>query len=632
MKRRRNPRVFISYSHDSEDHKDNVLNLAQSLRAAGVDVHLDRFVESSPPHSWPDWMHNEIRRADYVVCVCTETYKRRAEGIQSHDSGTGTRWEAMIITGELYRLTGNHESKFVPTIVDTEDLAYIPYFLRDTTRYVVGRPGIRNLEQLIRRLTRQPEVVAGPLGSVPVFGTRHEQGPFETGEIARSSSVLGQARLRLAVGSIMVLAAVGGSAFWGYRSLSGGNAADIETIVEANGKSERPVLSGDGRFVAFRSDATNLVPEDNNATRDVFVFDRETKSIEQINLSHAGENVPAEVESISISADGRMVAFDSFSSILVEGDTNRRADIFLHDRSSGLIERVSVGSSGEEGDEGSAMPVLSGDGQLVLFTSGASTLVDGDSNGFEDVFLRDRRTGVTERISRGLRGEEPNAGSIGWDMSDDGRYVAFFSGASNLVDNDTNGLQDVFVYDRVLGTTERVSVSSEGTEANADNYFPILNDDGSLVAFYSEASNLSPTDPDGSPDIDLYVHDRRSGKTEHISRAEPVPITDTRNYGRPFLVPWACSDEYTPEDTNNNVDTCLYNARTGSIDLVSVDSNEVPSNGHSYPGSSISDDGRYVAFYSLASNLVPDDKNGHADVFLRDLVLGTTERVSARRE
>jgi hypothetical protein len=170
----------------------------------------------------------------------------------------------------------------------------------------------------------------------------------------------------------------------------------------------------------------------------------------------------------------------------------------------GTTERVSVGQGGVQANSLSGYAVLSADGRFVAFVSGASNLVPGDTNDEEDVFVHDRRTGRTERVSLGQRDVQGNRGSFDPALSADGRFVAFVSWASNLVPGDTNDEEDVFVRDRRTGKTERVSLGPNGIQGNGDSggiYTPALSTDGRFVAFDSEASNLVPGDTNNWQDV-----------------------------------------------------------------------------------------------------------------------------------
>jgi Tol biopolymer transport system component len=278
--------------------------------------------------------------------------------------------------------------------------------------------------------------------------------------------------------------------------------------------------------------------------------------------------------SSSISADGRYVAFDSTASNLVLSDTNGVSDVLVRDRLAGTTTRVSVADLGTEGNSYSYSPAISADGRYVTFESDASNLVDGDVNGVSDVFVRDTLTGTTRLVSVATDGTQGNDTSYNSALSADGRYATFFSTASNLVTGDTNALRDVFVRDLVAGTTRRVSVATDGSEGNGDSNYSTISADGRYIAFDSTASNLVSGDTNG--DADSFVRDTEMETTTRVS----------------------------------------------------VATDGAQGNGGSGYGPSISADGRRIAFFSDASNLVSGDANGVSDVFVRDTLVGTTVRVS----
>jgi Tol biopolymer transport system component len=236
----------------------------------------------------------------------------------------------------------------------------------------------------------------------------------------------------------------------------------------------------------------------------VFVHDRQTGTTERVSVNSAGAQANYGGAFPSISVDGRFVAFDSYASNLVSGDTNGAPDVFVHDRQTGTTERVSVNVAGTQGNNSSGDASISADGRLVAFDSYASNLVSGDTNGTWDVFVRDRQAGTTKCMSVDSAGTQGNDSSLSGSISVDGRFVAFQSSASKLVSGDTNGASDVFVHDRQTGTTERVSVDSAGREGNLDSVYPAISADGRFVAFHGDASNLVPGDTNGS--VDVFVH------------------------------------------------------------------------------------------------------------------------------
>ena len=282
------------------------------------------------------------------------------------------------------------------------------------------------------------------------------------------------------------------------RGAGGGGAADLP-----------PSLSADGQVVAFTSTADDLVPNDNNGFSDVFVNTQGVNELISVATvgGHAGESANAGSSGGAVNAaDGCLVAFYSDATNLVAGDTNEARDAFVRDRCYGTTERVSVSTAGEQanGPSGASaeLPAISADGNVVAFASDAPNLDGGDSNGFTDVFVRDRALQTTVLVSRNINGEVGNGNSNWPSLSADGRFVAFRSAASNLVPGDTNGKTDIFVVDLLVpaasaGRIQRVSVGNAGNEANGDSTAPQIAANGVTVVFQSDASNLVANDPNG---------------------------------------------------------------------------------------------------------------------------------------
>jgi len=387
---------------------------------------------------------------------------------------------------------------------------------------------------------------------------------------------------------------------------------------QATETSHYAAISADGRFVAFTSWAPNLVPSDTNGCADVFVHDRQTGVTERVSVASDGREADGESLSYqwSISADGRLVVFYSKATNLVAQDTNGYMDVFLHDRQTHQTARISVNSKGEQANDHSAGGSVSADGRLVVFQSGASNLAPGGGghDWWSDVYLRDLAASLTVRLSVSTSGKTSDYAVI----SANGRFVAFRSEAYDLVPGDTNGRPDVFVRDLQTGSIERVSVSSSGEQGNGDSGYPSISADGRFVGFTSSASNLVPDDTNGREDA--FVHDRQTGATQRVS----VSSSGAQgNFGSayPFISASGRCVAFASQATNFASVAYVLNQlwvrdrQTGSTVCVSVTPEGEPGNGDSVL-SSVSADGRYVAFTSNASNLVPGDTNSCGDVFV----------------
>ena len=244
------------------------------------------------------------------------------------------------------------------------------------------------------------------------------------------------------------------------------------------------------------------MPTDTNGVPDAFVHDRQTGQTARVSVASDATQANGTSNVAGISADGRYVVFSSTASNLVPADTNGAPDVFVHDRQTGQTARVSVASDGTQANGTSDFAAVSADGRRVVFSSNASNLVPGDTNGVYDVFVHDLQTGQTTRASVASDGTQANADSIWSAVNADGRYVAFSSLGSKLVPGDTSASSDVFVHDLLTGQTTLVSVSGGGAQGNANfTDFPGLSADARYVAFTSFSSNLVPNDTNGADDI-----------------------------------------------------------------------------------------------------------------------------------
>jgi Tol biopolymer transport system component len=401
--------------------------------------------------------------------------------------------------------------------------------------------------------------------------------------------------------------------------------------VQGNDASYQSAISPDGRYVAFASPANNLVPGDVGFVADVFVRDRQAGTTDRVSMSSTGIAGNGDSSFPSISATGRYVAFMSYASNLVPSDTNGALDVFVRDRQNQTTQRVSVDSGGTQGNDISLYPSISADGRYVAFMSHATNLVPGDTNGVADVFVRDLQSGITERISvdsLGLQGDGESLLTSTAACSADGRYVVFHSSATNLVPVDTCIWADVFVRDRQAGTTELVSVDSIGAQGNAGSGPGAISADGRYVAFQS-GSGLVPADTNFHQDV--YVRDRQSGTTERVSVSTAGAQGNGDTVGWPSIsadgtcVVFASnSDNLFPTDTNGSVSDFLLRDRlAGTTERVSLSWSGAQASLYSWTAS-VSSDGRSVAFSSDGNNLVPVDTNSGRDVFVRDRFGGTS--------
>jgi len=413
---------------------------------------------------------------------------------------------------------------------------------------------------------------------------------------------------------------------------------------EANSLSVSPAISADARYVAFQSEASNLVAGDTNGVGDVFVHDRQTGITERVSVDSAGSEGNVSSTLPAISADGRYIAFESMASNLVAADTNGIEDIFVHDRQTGVTERVSVDSAGSEVNGPSYDPAISADGRYVAFPSDASNLVPGDTKTCttwlnpgqcRDVFVHDRQTGVTQRLSVDSAGNEGDGHSQEPAISADGRYVAFSSIASNLAPGDADDYIDVFVHDRdtdgdgIFDEAGAIATELVKAEGHGHTLHPAISADGRYIALFSELAGSMSCQPPGYGTgegyegcSDVFVHDRQMGVTERVSVSSSGSLGNGHSQAPSISSDgrYVAFDSYAsnlmPDDTRDR-DIFVHDRQTGVTEQVSVDSAGNQANNDSYYPA-ISGDGRYVAFGSIASNLVLDDTNDVQDIFVHD--------------
>lgn len=432
--------------------------------------------------------------------------------------------------------------------------------------------------------------------------------------------------------------------------------------------SDLPVASEDGRYTVYASDATTLVDEDTNSRRDVFVYDQQTSTIRRLSISQQQGNGPS--TSPFISGDASSTAFTSEATNLILGDTNGFSDVFVTATfEDGGITRVSESTAGIQSNGSSFRPSLSYNGRWVVFESTANNLVSaGTLSGTTHIYLRDTQTNVTSLISRDSAGTAGDDDSTQARISADGRYVVFASNSTNLVSGDTNAQRDIFRHDTQTGTTIRVSVANGGTESNGFSRSPSVSEDGGFVAFHSSASNLISGDSNGVNDI--FIHTVASGTTTRVSVASDgteasdpsstnfqlgsinPSISATGRYVAFASLANNLTDgdsigQYSATDNNQALDIFVHDRdvsgsgafdTAGNLATTMVSRNRfgmqtvrvlgVPSSAASDIFPAISSDGRWVAFPSDAAgasglthtttNRLSADTNDFRDIFIHD--------------
>ncbi len=368
---------------------------------------------------------------------------------------------------------------------------------------------------------------------------------------------------------------------------------------QANGGSVHAAISGDGRFVAFESNATNLIVGEANPSGGLFLHDNQTGQTTRV----ATDGLSA-----SISNDGRFIAYVVETSI---SNTEYASDIYLYDRVTGTTTLVSAALDGNPGNGHSESPGISGNGRFVAFSSEATDLVNGDADGQTDIFVRDTQTNTTALASAALNGASPDGGSNFPTLSADGRYVAFLSRATNLVSGDINGAPDIFVRDLQAGTTTLASVNSNGVQANKGSGDPFISADGRSVSFSTTSDNLANMDTMGFEYV--YVHDLQTGQTKLAS----LWSDGTQMIGWSENSVLSADGRYAAflyDDKGDGMPTrwiYVHDLLTGQTVL------GAPGGSPGLP--SLSGDGHLLAFNSELSNLVSSDTNGVDDVFIHQL-------------
>lgn len=346
--------------------------------------------------------------------------------------------------------------------------------------------------------------------------------------------------------------------------------------------------------------------------------------VSRVSLDGAGDEIAQESRDAALSADGRYVVFTTFARLAAK-DGNSFEDVYLRDRETGEVTLVSRPIGPLAADRPSRQPSISADGRRIVFTSAASNLVSGDNAGHSDVFLYIRESGALLRLTTGFDDTEANGASSAPQISGDGTVVAFQSDASNLVGDDTNDVPDIFIHSLVAGVTRRVSVASDGGQLSGRSGDPSVSEDGLKVAFSSFAREINPN---GSDELEqAYVHDVITGRTTHIATS-PDSISRTDAFRSPVLSPdgnWVAFLR-TRVGGSGLSDIYLQHVLDGQTLRVTRPLGEAQKARHDIGG--VARDGRWVAFDSIAGNLIAGDNNGENDVFRFFRDTGAVRRAS----
>lgn len=332
----------------------------------------------------------------------------------------------------------------------------------------------------------------------------------------------------------------------------------------SNSSSDEPSINSSGTLIGYSSYATDLVADDTNNLKDIFVSEVSGQTY-RVNVASDGSESNGLSIHPAIASQSRIIAFESSATNLVTNDNNNRSDIFIHELDSAVTERVSISTLGVESDQHSRSPAISQDGRYVVFENSSDVLVTGDTNNSQDIFMRDRQTNETVLVSLDDAGIQANGGSSHPDISANGRYVVFQTSANNLVQDDTNAQQDIYRKDMQTGQIERISLDISGAQfSNVDSIMPKMSSNGQFVAFITETP-LSDPNKNYSKGVsnqvfNVYVRDLAKQMTRKLSDTqngdnliEPIYSMDISDDGSTVLFATE-SRAFTLQDNNNNSD------------------------------------------------------------------------------
>jgi Tol biopolymer transport system component len=391
--------------------------------------------------------------------------------------------------------------------------------------------------------------------------------------------------------------------------------------VQGDGHSDNGTISVTGRFVVFQSSCGNFDPADPVVgSTNIYLRDVKKDTTRLASLSSAGLLSDGYDAFPTVSRNGRYVVWESNATNLVEGDTNAKFDIFVRDMQKGLTTRVSVATDGTEGDADSLNPSVSDNGRWIAFDSAATNLVAGDTNARQDCFLHDRKTGVTTRTSLDENGNQVSKNSVSPEISGNGRYMLIPSEAG-LVAGDLGVAFDIYVRDLKTGALSWVSPNTVGAEGSGGCGSASISSNGRWVAFESSADDLVEGDANGVADI--FVRDRKAATTTRVSLG-PAGAEADMHCVRPHIAGngkavafESIATTLVTGDANGKWDAFVADLKLGTTTLASVSTGGAQADEDSSK-TSITRNGRLVSFFSTSALLVAGDANAATDVFIRD--------------
>ena len=433
------------------------------------------------------------------------------------------------------------------------------------------------------------------------------------------------ARVRAGVGTVAVAAVALSTSGFTYTVLVSGPDGTGAAVSQTSVPSNFPSVSGDGRYVAYLSPATNLVAADTNGWTDAFVRDVVTNKNTLLSVSSTGVQANGPTLTVVAAADGRHFLFTAGGTSLTPGDANATADVFVRDTTSATTTLVSATATGASGNNASSAEAISSDGHYVAFDSLATNLVSDDTNGVGDVYVRDMTTGQTTRGSLGSAGQQLAAESTDADLSANGRYLAFVTRSSEVVPGVGNGFAQVYVRDLTTGQVTLISKTPAGLPAGADSRAPSVSADGKVVLFESAASDVVAGDSNGASDI--FRYDGNTGAVTRISVGTGgVEANGASSLSYPqhkglddagcHAVFQSDASNLVANDVNNTGDVFVWDCADGSVRRVSLHPDDVHQAAFASAHAAISADGNYVAFASR-DPLQSYDTNNHPDVYER---------------